>query len=284
RYTSLVEDAKFKHGKKLALTVGIKSAKYETLLLTDADCFPASNQWLSKMVSNFVDKKEVVLGYGAYSPQKGLLDKIIRYDTLFIAMNYFSFAHAGLAYMGVGRNLAYKKSTFWKNKGFDSHYFLKSGDDDLFVNEVANKKNVALELSKESFTYSEQKASFKDWYFQKKRHSVTSKLYKLKHKLLLGMEPLTRSLLILLFIVYFVNNFTMHRHILLAALLFRMALQLLTVKLSMNKLNERNLLLYSPIIDFLLPIFYFLLLFTKKTVTTITGNGSKSESLRKSKA
>jgi len=118
RYTNLVEDAKFKHGKKLALTVGIKSAKYETLVLTDADCYAKSDKWLQTMVSGFSDEKTIVLSYGGYEKSNGLLDKIIRYDTLFIAMNYLSFAHAGIPYMGVGRNLAYKKKEFWDNKGF----------------------------------------------------------------------------------------------------------------------------------------------------------------------
>lgn len=264
RHTSLFEDAKFKHGKKLALTVGIKSAKHETLVLTDADCYPTSDKWLQAMVSNFSDTKTIVLGYGGYEAKKGILDKIIRYDALFIAMNYLSFAHAGVPYMGVGRNLAYKKKVFWDNNGFESHYFLTSGDDDLFINEVANKKNTTIDLSKDSITRSIQKSSFKEWYFQKKRHSVTSKLYKRKHKMLLGLEPFTRVLTYLFVCAYLIMSFDYFYYYVIGGFALRLVIQLFVIKLAMKRLDEKKLLLYSPLIDMIIPFFYFILLFTKK--------------------
>ena len=107
-------------GKKFALTLGIKSAKYDHLLLTDADCFVDSNKWISSITRNFVSS-DIVLGYGAYKKEKGLLNKLIRFDTYTIAIQYFSYALRSLTYMGVGRNLAYKKSVFFNNKGFASH-------------------------------------------------------------------------------------------------------------------------------------------------------------------
>lgn len=264
RHTTLVGDEKFKHGKKLALTVGIKAAKYETLLLTDADCAVESEKWISSMVCGLDEKHSIILGYGGYEERKGLLDKFIRYDTLFIAMNYLSFAHAGIPYMGVGRNLAYKKSLFWENNGFNSHYYLTSGDDDLFINEVANSRNTFVELRKESFTRSVPKESFKEWYYQKKRHSITGKMYKKKHKLLLGLEPLSRMLFVLLLILYFVLQVDFLYWYVVAGIAFKYLIQLIVVKLSMCRLNERKLLLYSPFIDVLLPFFYFILFFTKK--------------------
>ena len=135
KYTRLIEnnngkivkiEKHVKHGigKKFALTLGIKAAKHEYLLLTDADCKPTSKNWLSKMAANFSDVKQIVLGYGAYKKEKELLNTMIRFDAFHIAFQYFSFALAGETYMGVGRNLAYKKSVFFNNKGFASHIFL----------------------------------------------------------------------------------------------------------------------------------------------------------------
>jgi len=138
--------------------------------------------------------KEIVLGYGGYVPEKGFLDKHIRYDTLFVAMNYLSAARLGIPYMGVGRNLAYKKDLFFNNKGFASHYGLKSGDDDLFINEVATRGNTTLLIDKGSTTRSIQSPSFRSWMYQKKRHLTTGKKYTFGTKVFLGLEPLSRTI------------------------------------------------------------------------------------------
>ena len=123
------EDIKKGLGKKFALTLGIKAAKYDYLLLTDADCYPRDQDWISSMAQHF-SNKTIVLGYGAYEKHKGLLNKLVRFDTFQVAMQYLSYALIGKTYMGVGRNLAYKKSLFFDNKGFATHLHLPSGDDD----------------------------------------------------------------------------------------------------------------------------------------------------------
>ena len=137
-----------------------------------------------------------MLGYGAYEKKKGLLNKIIRYDTLRIAIEYFSLALSGFPYMGVGRNLSYRKGLFYDNKGFTSHYRIKSGDDDLFINQAATRHNTRIEISHDSHTLSEPKTSFSAWIKQKKRHLTTGKYYKFKHKFLLGLFALTQFLFI----------------------------------------------------------------------------------------
>jgi len=144
RSTSIPLDKKFTHGKKLAMTVGIKSAKNELILFSDADCYPLTDQWISLMSRHFSKKKDLILGIGLYERKKGILNALIRYETLFTAMQYISYAISGKAYMGVGRNLSYKKDLFFKNKGFASHLKILSGDDDLFVNEAATKTNTAV--------------------------------------------------------------------------------------------------------------------------------------------
>src|SRR5690554_5895607 len=194
------------HGKKLPLTIGIKGAKYEHLLFTDADCKPSSDQWIKQMTNKFTSKKEIVLGYAPHRKSKGFLNKVIRFDTTFIALNYLSFAKAGVPYMGVGRNLAYTKEVFMKNSGFKSHYSIQSGDDDLFIQEVAKKKNYTISLSPEAFCYSDGEKTWKDWYSQKSRHYTTSGRYSLFKKLLLGIYPLTLLLLYISLVTLIVNN------------------------------------------------------------------------------
>ncbi|PWH81343.1 glycosyltransferase [Brumimicrobium oceani] len=182
-------------GKKLPLTLGIKGAKYNHLLLTDADCKPSSKLWLRTMANQFSQKKEMVLGYGPHNKTSGLLNRFIRLDTAIIALNYLSFAKAGIPYMGVGRNLAYTKDLFLSNSGFKSHYSISSGDDDLFVQEVAKNKNYGISLSPLGFCYSDGKEKWSDLYLQKSRHYGTTGRYSLFKKLLLGIYPLSLILL-----------------------------------------------------------------------------------------
>ena len=165
----LNENVNFFRGKKFPLSIGIREARNEHLLLTDADCIPLTKNWVRTMAENFTKNKEIVLGYGKHKQQKGFLNSLIRFETLYTAMQYFSFALAGIAYMGVGRNMAYKKQTFTKQKGFSKHYNLMSGDDDLFVNSAATKNNVAIEINYDSFTISEPKQNWKSWWKQKRR-------------------------------------------------------------------------------------------------------------------
>jgi cellulose synthase/poly-beta-1,6-N-acetylglucosamine synthase-like glycosyltransferase len=137
KVSQLIEQEKYPTGKKFALTIGIKAAKYDQLIFTDADCEPAGNQWLSLMESRFTSQKEIVLGYSPYYKKGGILNLFDRFQTFVTGIFYFSFALAGNAFMGVGRNLAYRKEVFFRHKGFASHQHIMSGDDDLFINEAA---------------------------------------------------------------------------------------------------------------------------------------------------
>jgi len=257
--TTIKQDEKFHHSKKLALTIGIKAAKNELLLLTDADCVAQSNKWIEKMQANFSDKTEIILGYGGYRREKKLINNLIRFDTLFIAIQYLTFALAKKAYMGVGRNLAYKKSLFFKHKGFASHNHIESGDDDLFIKEASTKKNTKIEISKESITRSEAEKSFSGWFKQKRRHSTTGKLYKFGSKWRIFWENFSRVSYYTLFAISLIF-FTQFYIYILAAFGFRMMLQLIIFKVAINKLDEKNIMISSLLYDILMPFLSFSLL------------------------
>lgn len=253
RFTTIEKDRKFSHGKKLAVTVGVKAAKHEWLLFTDADCYPVSNQWIRKMQENFTPEASVVLGYGGYTKRKSLLNSMIRFDTMFIALQYITLAISGAPYMGVGRNLAYRKSLFFKNKGFANHYHIPSGDDDLFVNEVATRHNVRVEISPESITRSIAKKSITEWFIQKKRHVKTGTHYKMSSKIILGLESISRILYYMAFI--FLLIFFSHLYLYIVPLfLFRTVIQSIIFKKTINMLSEKNILLASLFYDFILPL------------------------------
>ena len=190
----LKQEAKFIPGKKFPLSVGIKTAKYEVVLLTDADCVPASEFWIDKMQEAYNEGTEIVLGYGAYHKKSGLLNKLIRWETFQTAIQYLSYALASKPYMGVGRNLSYKKSVFFRHKGFTAHNNIASGDDDLFIKTAATKTNTKINIDADTFTLSEPANTFGQWLKQKRRHYTTAKYYKPVHKFLLGLYSLSHFL------------------------------------------------------------------------------------------
>ncbi len=237
--------------KKYALTLGIKASKYDFLVFTDADCAPNSNKWLAHVSSNFSNEKSIVLGYGAYA-KKGFsfLNKLIRFETVMTALQYFSYANLGLPYMGVGRNMAYRKELFFNNSGFNSHMNLRSGDDDLFINKVANRNNTSACFTKESFTISEPKTSFRDWILQKRRHISTAKFYKPLHQFLLGLFYSSQLLFWILGILLLVLKYPWEWIVVLITL--RFIIQLLCFGLTAKKLNEVDLIFLSPILELFL--------------------------------
>jgi biofilm PGA synthesis N-glycosyltransferase PgaC len=265
RYTTIPANEKFSHGKKLALTVGLKSAVHDHVLLTDADCYPASGQWLQKMVSRLDGKREIVLGYGRYEKRKGLLNAMIRYETVFTAIQYFSFALKGYPYMGVGRNLAYRKALFFKNGGFSSHYHIASGDDDLFVNEHAGRNNTAIEIDPESHTVSVPNTSFVSWIRQKQRHLSAGNLYNTGSRFRLGAEIISRLLLYSTFTTLCFISVWMWPILILFGLF--LVTRITIFKLGMMRLNEKYLLLPSLLFDPVLPLILGIIWFSNIFVT-----------------
>lgn len=251
KVSNISKDPKFTHNKKFAQFIGIKAAKNEILLFTDADCRPESDKWLGMMASHFESKTDFVLGYGGYLSKKGLLNRYIRYDSMVIALQYLGMAIRGIPYMGVGRNLAYRRSLFFDRKGFSNHSKLVSGDDDLFVNSNASKSNVAVEFRKESHTRSVPASDFDEFFRQKKRHLTTANHYKLRDKIVLIAEPVTRVLFYTAFTVLLVNLFLWP--FVLAAFGIRMIIQFVVFALDQKKLNEHGLLFFLQIFDILSP-------------------------------
>jgi len=251
RLVKVKNNEAFWGNKKYALTLGIKSAKKDYLLFIDADCYPATKDWITTMSAQFTMQKTIVLGYGAYEKISGsFLNKIIRFETLLTAVQYFSWAKIGHPYMGIGRNLAYKKEEFFNVNGFISHIQVRSGDDDLFINQVAKSKNTTLCYAPESFTYSEPKTTFKAWFKQKRRHLSTASLYKSFDKIQLTLFYVSQLLFIILAIVLLA--FQYQWIIVLSLVGFRYLFAWIILGFSAGKLKEKDVMYWFPIIEIVL--------------------------------
>ncbi len=254
---------RFYGSKKFALTLGIKAAQYDNVLLTDADCKPSSSNWI-RLMSQYSKKKGIVLGFGAYERKKGLLNKLIRFETFYTALQYLSFAQAKLPYMGVGRNLGYQSKLFFKNKGFASHNHILSGDDDLFINEVADKRNTQIIVDSGAHTISNANTTYKGWFRQKKRHFLTGTHYKFKHKALLGMLQFSQ----MIFIGLFVALMTMVKpfYLILAVFIFRYLVQMLIFIMTAKKIGGKDLIVLSPLFEIFFMIFNPILVISNQIV------------------
>ena len=254
RKTNIKEDDYYKHGKKFAMLVGIKAAKHNHLIFTDADCYPSSDQWLKEMSSGFSTSKEIVLGYGAYDKKPGFLNKLIRFDTFIIAVQYLSQAIKHKPYMGIGRNLAYTKELFFKEKGFSTHYHIQSGDDDLFVNQAVKNDNTNVCIHKDAITYSKAKTTFKDWRIQKARHLSTAPLYNIASKSKIGFIYFSQYFFYFTLFSLSLSNYTIV--LLPIFLIFKIIMQCLFLNKAANYLNEKDLIIPSVFFEFILLFIY----------------------------
>lgn len=253
KIVDIKEHIRLKHGKKFAVSMGIKASKHQTLVFTDADCVPQSDQWLKEIAAAFRPETEIVLGYSPYFKKKSLLNLLIRFETSHTAMSYFSYALKGDAYMGVGRNMAYKKDLFFRNKGFAAHMHIKSGDDDLFVNQNANPTNVNIALATESIVYSEPKATWRSYYKQKARHSGASTIYKKRHQRMLGTQ-LVSAVFFYIALIATAIAFPMYWYVPVTAYLLRLIAQWIIFANIYKKLEVKELIWWLPLVDF---IYYF---------------------------
>ena len=255
RSTIIKNVGSFSNGKKFAAAVGIKAAQHEWLLFTDAGCKPENSLWIASMSRYFVDKKDIVLGYGGYLAQKGYLNKWIRYDTFFVALQYLGFAKMGNAYMGVGRNLAYRKSLFFTHNGFAEQAHIFSGDDDLFVNQAATKRNVAVTYIKDAHTRAIPQRTFKHWLWQKRSHIASRKFYKKSRLFLLMLEPFSRVIMWASFcLLMFYCPF---REYILMVFAVRMILFISVIGAAAKRMNEPGILKHAVFFDLVMPFVYF---------------------------
>lgn len=256
KVVKLTEHPRFKTAKKFAATLGIKAASHELLLFTDADCKPQSKNWISLITQHYANPQTaIVLGYSPYQRIGGFLNALIRYETFQTAINYFSFALNGMPYMGVGRNLSYKKSLFFAGKGFASHMHITSGDDDLFVNQNATEHNTVIEVDADSHTWSKPKETWASYWKQKTRHMGASKMYKSSHKFNLSLQVLSAMgfyLFLTLCLVFKVEPIAV-----LIVFLLRFFCQIFVYYQSLKKLKCKDLIWWFIILD---PFYYIYLI------------------------
>lgn len=243
-------------GKKQALSVALQHARYEHLLVCDADCHPQSKGWARIMTAPLQKGKEIVAGYGAYEYRPGLLNAFIRWETLHTFLQYSSFGKLGMPYMAVGRNLACRKKLLQEAQEHPLWQSMPSGDDDLLVRLKANRHNYTTIAVPEAFTCSDAAASFGEWLAQKQRHVSTGKLYRKSVQLLLGAYAGSHAFMWITFVLIICSN---KGYLVLSPMLLRCVLTWSIWLIAARKMKERKLILYFPFTDFLWLLYHAVL-------------------------
>lgn len=261
KYTSLKvvelkQSLNWFRGRKFPLSLGIKSAKNDLILLTDAGCTPQSKGWIKAMTGSFTPNSEIVLGYSSYNTTSKI-NKWLRFAAFYDALLYLSMALKGLPFKGIGKNMGYSRELFYRNKGFSSHYVVSSGDDELFVNRASNRHNVAVEVSEEGLIKQVKKISFSSWLSVEKNRLKIRRFFNIRDRLLIRIFSFSSFAFYGLFVLLIL----LKAPLIIVALIFslRFISMMLISAFAQKRLSEKKLLLLSPIFElFLILIDFFI--------------------------
>ena len=245
-------------GKKFPLALGLQAAKNKIVILTDVVCQPQSPYWLQHIVSRFVRNTTVVLGGVTYAKKEGLLNRWLRYNCVMDAIESFSYALAGMPVMANGRNLAYKKELFFNNKEtFIAYPRIPYGEDDIFINQVAQRKLCDVEPHAEAFIV-QPPINFNTWFRQKKIAFSTRNYYKKSHSFLLKTFNFTSFFFYVAAIIalFFTYKNPIYLSITCGIIVLKLAIHYLVVGQAAKKMNEKGIVAFTLLFDIFLALLH----------------------------
>lgn len=258
-YTTFIPvDYDADNDKKLALTIGIKAAKHDILLFTEADTKPLTEKWVNEYAKEFMEGKDVVLGGCQLKIEKGFYRKLILFGNLMFGVKYLSMALIKKPYMGIERNMAYRKSLFFENRGFSSLLNIEYGEDNLFINKIANKKNTSVVVSLESMVESDVVDRLSTWRTIKGKYLITKHHLKGCADKVLSFEVLSRYVFYLLFAAMCIIGALFPAIILIGIaitlFLIRYIVQLIVINKNSKLYNSGKYIFSLPFLDIFTPI------------------------------
>lgn len=254
---TIQENERFNKGKKFGITLAIKSAIHDTLLFSDGDSYPSSNQWIKKMQSSFSSKKQIVLAYSKLEKRKGLLNRLLRYESLYEGLLSFSFTLSGFPLLAQRRNLGYNRALFFSINGFFSHLNLSRGEAELFVDEASNSTNSSVCLSSEAMTLSCKQKNFAEWLSHKRSYFHLAKQLRFSSLFILGVNFFSQFSFWLLFPVLLI--YRIDTQFVLMAFTLRFCLQYIVYWKMCKFTNEYGLLWFLPFYEICLMLIHFIL-------------------------
>jgi cellulose synthase/poly-beta-1,6-N-acetylglucosamine synthase-like glycosyltransferase len=249
RVVKLTQSLNWFKGRKFPLSLGIKSANHDVLLLTDIQFRPAGKNWISELAGSYSENTEIVLGYATYDTSSKL-NKWLRFMAFYDGLVYLSMALSGRTFKGIGSNLSYRKSLFYRHKGFSSHYVINAGDDELFVNRTATGRNVRIQVSGNSMVKSAKPVSLLQWLAKEKTRLSIRRYFKFSHRALISVFSTSTFLFYLIFILLLLLQ--IQWPVVVGLFAVRFISQMIIFVLAQKRLSEKNLLLLSPFFEVIL--------------------------------
>mgnify|MGYP001159938217 CR=1 FL=1 len=254
---TIQENDRFNKGRKFGITLAIKSATHDNLLFSDADSYPSSNQWIKKMQAYFSSKNQIILAHSRLEKRKGLLNRLLRYESLYEGLLSFSSALCGFPLLAQPRNLGYNRQLFFSINGFFSHLNLSRGEAKLFVDEASNSRNTAVCLSAEAMTLSNKQKSYLEWFYHKRSYFHLAKRLRFSSLMILGMNffsQLSFWMLIPVLLIYQINT-----QLVLLAFSLRFCMQYIVYWKMCKFTNEYGLLWFLPFYEISLMLIHLIL-------------------------
>lgn len=206
RLTTITPDKKFQHTKKFAVNVGLKAAKNDIVIFTDANCYPCSKNWIDNIQAGFVDGVDVVISYANFVSDNSLLGKFIIYDKLCNFLRFSSFACFDKAIRGDFLNLAFRRDVFISSNSYRGDALSEEGIDVLPIIKLKKSKNISIIINKTSKIYVDYIDIKKEWMYYKLLYFKSMKYYSPFLKLLINIIPSVILITNLVLLITFINT------------------------------------------------------------------------------
>lgn len=264
--------------RKFAESVGIKSATHDRILLSHITTRPASPEWISQMSRTLSDNKKIIIGYHTLASKTSFSNAFVRFETFFYTLRYLRSVLSGRPFTASSKNLAFHRSLFYETKGIEQFYNVNTGDENMFVTRAATKANTGIEVHPNAFVKEQETVTFAEWFAKKIRHRVLLKEFKFSNRLELAVQDwfmalfhLTAFAILGCFFLPKTHVFAVPLEILILAggiVFLKFLIQFAVFKCMMSVFKERGFLLLIPLFNliklFILPILFFVGLFTKR--------------------
>lgn len=148
-YTTFVPlTSRYMSRGKLAVTLGVKAARHEWVMLTRADCAPDTPKSLRQLAVHCADTNtDLVMGYTHLGDDSKAYHRFEQFYRAFYLLRKASTGTACTTQMG---SLMFKKGQFMEAGGYQGNLHLIHGEYDFLVNKLARKGNTAVSLDADS--------------------------------------------------------------------------------------------------------------------------------------
>lgn len=262
KFIDLRDAVSTSRGRKMAVSMGIKCSSYGNIVITDPDCLPASEHWLSNLSQNIQGQKKIVLGYSTYIKRRTPYNAFLHFDKLVGAVQYFSLALYNSTYRGDFSNIVFMRNLFYQQKGFTSFNHLQWGEEDIFIHNVATPTNTAIEYNPDSAIISQNVPSYGYWRLHKISLFFTRKFNSLKNRAILSSYNITNLLFYIFLVFAILMNITnpIFLYTTIGIAVVRIASMYVVFGISAKKLNEKqiipHLLFYDILFSLLNPLYW----------------------------